>query len=65
MGCQLVLRHTGRELQKLVQEPYRTVHSELPKSLSLLLIQMRTGKIDLRKYLLGRKVPEISTPICQ
>lgn len=58
----------GKEVQKLVQKPSRAVlklHSELPKCLSSLLIQMRTGKIGLRKYLHGRKVPDISTPTCQ
>ena len=58
----------GRDLRKLVQKPSRTVlklHGELPKGLSSLLIQMRTGKIGPRKHLHGRKVPEISTPTCQ
>ena len=41
------------------------LHSELPRGLSSLLIQMRTGNIGLRKHLHGRKVPEIDTPICQ
>ena len=58
----------GKDLRKLVQKPSRTVlklHNELPKGLSSLLIQMHNGKIGLRKYLHGRKVPEISTPTCQ
>ena len=58
----------GKELRKLVQKPSHTVlklYSDLPKVLSSLLIQMRTGKIGLRKNLHCRKVPEISTPTCQ
>lgn len=58
----------GKELRKLVQKPFQTVlklYSDLPKGLSSLLIQMRTGKTGLRKYLHCRKVPEISTPTCQ
>lgn len=54
---------------KARSKPYHTVlklQSELPKGLSLLLIQMRTGKTGRRKYFHGRKVPGISTSVtCQ
>ena len=37
----------------------------LPKHESSLLIQIRTGKIGLRAFLFGRKVPDVLTPLCR
>ncbi|TQS35556.1 hypothetical protein Golomagni_04023 [Golovinomyces magnicellulatus] len=40
-------------------------HQGLPKHLSSILIQCRTGKIGLRAFLFHRGVPDILTPLCQ
>lgn len=64
----LVDNHTWKRASKARGKPSRAVfklHHELPRGLGSFLIQMRTGKTGLRKYLHGQKVPEISTSICQ
>ena len=40
-------------------------HEGLTKAQSSLLAQARTGDIGLRDYLFRRKVPGISTPLCE
>ena len=58
----------GKELRNIAPRPPRAIlklHTKLSKGLSSLLIQMRTGKIGLRKYLHSRKVPDVDNPMCQ
>ena len=58
----------GNELQNIAPQPSRAIlklHTKLSKSLSSLLVQMRMGKIGLRKYLHSRKMPEVDNPTCQ
>ncbi len=58
----------GKELRNIALQPSRTIlklHTKLSKGLSSLLVQMRTGKIGLRKYLHNRKVPDVDNPTCQ
>ena len=40
-------------------------HESLTKAQSSLLVQARTGKIGLKRFLFQRKVPEIPTPLCR
>ena len=57
----------GRTLYKIAPKPSRKVlhlHNKLPKWTSSLMVQMRTGKIGLRKFLYERNVPDISNTEC-
>lgn len=52
----------GRHLRPLVNVPTRDIleiHKGLDKQLSSLVVQMRTGKIVLRKFLYERRVPGV------
>jgi hypothetical protein len=40
-------------------------HAELKKHESSLLTQVRTGKAGLRAFLFQRRVPVVTTPLCQ
>lgn len=58
----------GRELRRLEPAPRRGIiklHCGLSKELSSLVVQMRTGKIGLRDFLFGRKVPGIEDGTCE
>jgi ribonuclease HI len=39
-------------------------HKRLPRAISSIIVQMRTGKIGLRQYLHTMKVPDIEDPFC-
>ena len=57
----------GRALFKIAPSPTRKVlhiHGKLPKWVSSLIVQMRTGKIGLRKFLHERNVPEVKDARC-
>ena len=57
----------GRALFKIAPSPTRKVlhiHDKLPKWVSSLMVQMRTGKIGLRKFLYERKVPNVEDARC-
>ena len=57
----------GRTLYKIMPKPSRKVlhlHDKLPKWTSSLMIQMKTGKIGLRKFLYERNVPDIEDTEC-
>ncbi len=52
----------GRILYKIASQSSKKVfhlHDKLPKWISSLMVQMRTGKISLRKFLYERNVPNI------
>ena len=57
----------GRHLRLLVNAPTRDIleiHKGLDKQLSSLVVQMRTGKIGLRKFLYERRVPGVEDKGC-
>ncbi len=57
----------GRELFKIAPSPTRKVlhiHGKLTKWVRLLIVQMRTGKIGLRKFLHERNLPEVKDARC-
>lgn len=57
----------GHTLYKIAPQPSRKVlhlHDKLPKWISSLMVQMRTGKIGLRKFLYERNVPDIEDTEC-
>ena len=57
----------GRTLFKIAPSPTRKVlhiHDKLPKWVSSLIVQMRTGKIGLRKFLHERNVPKVKDARC-
>ena len=39
-------------------------HKRLPRAISSIIVQMRTGKIGLRQYLHTMRVPDIEDPYC-
>lgn len=41
------------------------LHSDLPKALSAVLVQMCTGKIRLKSFLFEQRVPDIEDPLCE
>lgn len=58
----------GRTLYKIAPTPSRKVlhlHDKLPKWISSLMVQMRTGKIGLKKILYVRKVPDVDDTECK
>jgi ribonuclease HI len=58
----------GRGLYALEPKPRKNIlklHDKLPKKLSALAVQIRTGKIGLRLFLYRRGVPGIDTERCQ
>jgi hypothetical protein len=60
--------NTGRVLYRMAPRPSKGVlklHQKLSKSLSSILVQMRTGRIGLREYLHSRNVPDIEDDRCQ
>ncbi len=59
---------TGRELYAIAKTPQKDIqklHIFLPKAASSLIVQIRTGKIGLRKFSVARKVPGFDNPRCQ
>ena len=57
----------GRALFKIAPSPTRKalhIHDKLPKWVSSLMVQMRTGKIGHRKFLYERKVPDVEDARC-
>jgi hypothetical protein len=57
----------GRHSYRLTSAPTKKIlalHSGLPKAMSSIGIQLRTGKIGLGDFLFGRKVPGFDTPEC-
>ena len=57
----------GRALSKIAPSPTRKVlhiHEKLPKWVSSLMVQIRTGKIGLRRFLHERNVPEVKDERC-
>ena len=58
---------TGRELHAICPKPTKKtleVHRGLGKAASALIVQMRTEKIGLKKFLHSRKVPGFDSPEC-
>ena len=58
---------TGRELHAICPKPTKKVlklHKGLSKAASTLIVQMRTEKIGLKKFLHFRKVPGFDSPEC-
>ena len=58
---------TGRELYAICPKPTKKtlkIHKGLCKAASALVVQMRTEKIGLRKFLHSRKVPGFDSPEC-
>ena len=57
----------GRTLYRIAPKPSRKVlhlHDKLPKWISSLMVQMRTGKIGLKKFLYERNIPDIDDTEC-
>lgn len=57
----------GRELHRIMPTPTKKVlhlHKGMKKWTSALVIQMRTQKIGLRKFLFSRRVPGYEDPTC-
>lgn len=60
-------KKTGRELYRICPKPIKQVlkiHKSLQKAASALVVQIRTEKIGLRKFLRSRKVPGFESPEC-
>ena len=58
---------TGRELYAICPKPTKQtlkIHKSLCKAASALVVQMRTEKIGLKKFLHSRKVPGFDSPEC-
>ena len=58
---------TGRELYAICPKPTKKtlrIHKGLCKAASALIVQMRTEKIGLKKFLHSRKVPGFDSPEC-
>ena len=58
---------TGRELHAICPKPTKKtlmIHKGLCKAASALVVQMRTEKISLKKFLPSRKVPGFESPEC-
>ncbi len=58
---------TGRELYRICPRPTKQVlrvHKGLCKAARALVVQMRTEKIGLKKFLHSRKVPGFDSPEC-
>src|SRR5213083_2635862 len=60
-GRALLKANEPKEVQKALQKHLRR-HKRLRKEESSLLIQARTGRIGLRKFLFQQRVPGIATP---
>src|SRR6266516_1669699 len=60
-GRALLEAKEPKEVQKALRKHLRR-HKKLRKEESSLLIQARTGRIGLRKFLFLRRVPSIATP---
>ena len=57
----------GHTFYKIALQPSRKVfylHDKLLKYISLVIVQMRTGKIGLRKFLYKGNVPDIKNTKC-
>src|SRR5437667_12558550 len=63
-GRALLEANEPKEVQKALQKHLRQ-HRKLRKEESSLLIQARTGRIGLRKFLFQRRVLGIATPYCE
>ena len=63
-GRALLEAKEPKEVQKALRKHLRR-HKKLRKEESSLLIQARTGRIGLRKFLFLRRVPSIATPYCE
>jgi len=63
-GQALLKARDPKEVQKALRRHLRQ-HKTLRKEESSLLIQARTGRIGLRKFLFLRRVPSITTPYYQ
>lgn len=58
----------GRTIYELTPTPTKRVlriHRNLPRPLSTVIVQMRTGKIGLRHYLYQRGVPDMQDGDCR
>ena len=58
---------TGRDLRTICPKPTKNVlkmHKGLWKAASSLIVQMRTEKIGLKKFLHSREVPGFDSPEC-
>ena len=58
---------TGGELRTICPKPTKKIlkiHKGLRKAVSALIVQMRTEKVGLRKFLHSRKVPGFDSPEC-
>ena len=62
-------RRPGRDMEPADYPEFTQValrkHTGLKKHESSVLVQMRTGKIGLRAFLYGRRVPDIESPLCR
>ena len=58
-------KQTLNKNQKKKLEKHFGKHESLTKAQSFLLVQTRTEKIGLKRFLFQRKVPEISTSLCR
>jgi Reverse transcriptase (RNA-dependent DNA polymerase) len=63
-GQALLRADEPKEVQKALRKHLRR-HKKLRKEESSLLVQARTGRIGLRKFLFLRRVPSIATPYCE
>jgi len=63
-GRALLEAEEPKEAQKALRK-YLRRHRKLRKEESSLLIQARTGRIGLRKFLFQRRVPSTATPYCE
>ena len=57
----------GGELRRVMPLPAKgivQVHKGLPRYLSSILTQLRTGKVGLRDFLFSRRVPQVESPEC-
>lgn len=58
-------RSPSRSLQPYPGEETFQRLARMPRAVSSLVIQLRTGKIGFRAFLCQRKVPGFDSPICQ